>query len=68
MNIVYKLVDPITKEIRYIGKTDTDLEKRLYQHVHRIDRKRNSPLVLWITSLSLKGLSPIIEPVMYSTL
>lgn len=29
---IYKLVDPITTDVRYIGKTKLDINKRLHQH------------------------------------
>ena len=30
---IYSLCDPITEEVRYIGKTDQYLKQRLYSHI-----------------------------------
>lgn len=52
MKYIYALIDPRTRQIRYVGQTD-DLTKRLQQHITdksntpKIDPKKNdSTLVL----------------------
>lgn len=54
---IYILIDPISNQIRYVGKTD-NLRKR-YNH-HLIDN-RKSYKSAWIKSLKVQGLKPIIE-------
>lgn len=60
--IIYTLADPITNQIRYIGKTKRTMHSRLTQHVQESIRKdmityKNN----WIWGLIQKGLLPIIE-------
>lgn len=55
---IYCLKDPITNEIRYIGKTSIALHKRLSAHCKD---KKPSYKKNWITSLKRKGLKPVIE-------
>lgn len=56
---IYRLRDPETNEIRYIGKAD-DLEKRLEAHLWR-NKKDHTYKGRWIKGLRAKGLKPIIE-------
>lgn len=59
--IIYTLSDPITKQVRYVGKTKCSITKRFNHH---IDKSRNKPTTHrdnWIKSLLLKGLFPVIE-------
>lgn len=58
MVTIYTLSDPLTKMVRYVGKTTQPLATRFYQHIADVNKchKKN-----WITSLSNKGLKPIIE-------
>ena len=56
---IYTLEDPTTKVVRYIGKTEESLSKRLTKHVYDSKRKishRNN----WISSLVKQGLRPTI--------
>ena len=55
---IYTLSDPITNEVRYVGKTKFTLNKRLSQH---ICEKRVSKRTCWIKSITNKGLLPKIE-------
>lgn len=62
---IYSLTDPITKQVRYIGKTVSPLYTRLSGHMCEAHRpgtsrthKRN-----WLKSLANRGLMPIIEVV-----
>lgn len=55
---IYALVDPLTGEIRYIGKAD-DPQVRFLRHIN--DNKREtSHKANWIRSLS-KGLRPVLQ-------
>ena len=62
MITIYTLTDPITKEVRYIGKTKTTLVKRMYAHIsnYRL-KKEKSHKNSWIINLKNKGYKPIIE-------
>jgi hypothetical protein len=55
---IYSLNDPITNEVRYIGKTISPLYKRLSSHYR--DRKK-SYKTHWINGLKKNGLKPIIN-------
>ena len=62
MNVyIYTLEHPITKEIRYVGKTK-NLEERLKNHINKAHNK-NSHKTNWIESLKKKGLRPILKVV-----
>lgn len=54
MKYIYALIDPRTRQIRYIGQTD-DLPKRLQQHI--MD-KSNTPKTEWIKGLLVANLRP----------
>lgn len=59
---IYTLTDPITLEIRYIGKTVQSLERRLDGHIMSSIRNREkSHKCNWIKQLYKKDLSPVIE-------
>ena len=53
--IIYALICPITKEIRYIGKTKHSLKRRLSVHIRQKSKCKKS---LWIKSLIEKKLVP----------
>jgi len=55
---IYILIDPITYDIRYVGKTKYSLNDRLCKHL--ITREKNHR-ANWIKSLIKKGLKPIIK-------
>lgn len=55
---MYILIDPISKEIRYVGQTSLSLKRRLYFHFYD---NRKSYKKEWLNSLSKKGLKPIVE-------
>ncbi len=59
---IYKLIDPETNEVRYVGKTIQKLSNRLASHisVSKKDTKKDY-CHCWIKSLLFKGLSPIIK-------
>jgi len=52
---IYKLTDPITNEVRYIGRTVQTLPNRLKKHLNAKDKSHR---VNWIQSLAAKGLEP----------
>ena len=56
---IYKLIDPLTSKIRYIGKTKNSLSVRLSGHLSYSGS--NLKLRSWINSLKTKNLKPIIE-------
>jgi len=58
---IYTLIDPNTDFIRYVGKTEMSLEKRLYYHVWDIKRCTNKHKKNWINSLLKNKQCPKIE-------
>lgn len=58
---IYKLIDPITKDVRYVGQTKRSLEQRLNEHVKGYGQKTNTFKRNWINKLLKQGLTPIIE-------
>jgi len=61
MTKIYKLLDPDTKEVRYVGKTVQTLKKRLSGHITRSKYNRSAHVSCWIHSLIQNGKKPIIE-------
>lgn len=57
---IYKLIDPISNEIRYIGLTFNDLKQRLKSHCYERSKSHKSN---WINQLKSKGLKPLIESI-----
>ena len=58
---IYTLEDPITGEIRYVGKANS-LKSRLYGHIIECNRQdRKTHKINWIKSLLEKGMRPIIS-------
>lgn len=57
---IYVLKDPITNEIRYIGRTKNSLKVRLRGHLSKSKHRRNHK-ECWIYSLLIKNLKPNIE-------
>lgn len=60
---IYVLIDPITDEIRYLGKTEVDIRRRYAQHKYnwRREKGRLSHVNSWIKHLSENNLLPIIK-------
>ena len=52
---IYTISNPITGEIRYVGKTIQSLNERLRKHM---TDKRNSYKVNWLKQLKLNGIVP----------
>jgi hypothetical protein len=54
---IYSLSDPLTNEIKYIGKAN-NTQERLKSHL-RDAKRRATPVYQWINELKDKGLTPI---------
>jgi hypothetical protein len=55
---IYGLVDPRTQQIKYVGKTNQSLGKRLSQHVHHYGVKRRNRQSCWIANMLKNGVKP----------
>jgi group I intron endonuclease len=55
---IYKLIDPLTNKIRYVGRTSQNLDNRLKKHLNAKDKSHRTN---WIKNLLLKNLVPKIE-------
>lgn len=56
---IYKLIDPSTNEVRYVGKTG-NLKNRYTSHICNA-KKLKSRLANWIKSLAKQNLQPVME-------
>ena len=56
---IYFLIDPITKEVRYVGKTTKILQKRLFNG--HLKDKTKTHKTNWLNSLKKQGLIPEIK-------
>jgi group I intron endonuclease len=56
---IYGLVDHRNNEIRYVGKTKRQLNKRLYEHIYN-KRTIRTYKSNWITALRKENLNPLI--------
>lgn len=60
--IIYALIDPVSKQPKYVGKTEGRLYRRLANHIYRAKSGRsNSPASDWIRSLIKAGMFPTIN-------
>lgn len=59
---IYALHDPVSGELRYIGKT-VDPRARLGQHIRGVDRGRATHVKLWVKGLLARGLQPLMRVV-----
>jgi hypothetical protein len=57
---IYKLTDPVTNDVRYIGLTFNTLKQRLDSHMSEKSKSHKSN---WIQKLKSQGLKPLIESV-----
>lgn len=60
MATIYALVDPRTKEVRYVGKTSQPLQIRLNQHWNTRTH-RNNHKECWLRNLEKEKLKPFIR-------
>lgn len=61
MTFIYLLRDPVTKEVRYIGKAN-DIKQRFRAHCNPARaRNKNTHKFNWIKSLTRQGLRPELE-------
>ena len=65
MATIYKLLDPDTNEVRYIGMTHLKMNKRLAVHVRKAALYlNNTKLSDWIRELLSEGKKPLIVPIL----
>lgn len=62
MQHVYHLVDPITRTVRYIGKTASP-KSRLRAHIKDAIERDNTEKKRWIRGLLAQGLEPVMVSV-----
>lgn len=61
---IYKIICPISRDIKYIGKTTLILSQRLKNH---LQMSSSIAMINWMQSLKRKGLQPIIKKIEYVT-
>lgn len=61
---IYKLIDPVTNEVRYIGRTKNSLKLRLSGHIFKSKNKKTHK-DCWIQKLVKNKLRPIIEHICF---
>lgn len=64
---IYVLIDPITKRVKYVGRTTMTLKSRLNAHINE-KRSYNGLKLYWIRRISNKGLIPIISQIEQCTI
>src|SRR5665213_2971556 len=62
MNYIYVLIDPVSNEIRYVGKT-TNPRGRLRQHINHAKRGERTHRDNWINVLLRNGSEPVFETI-----
>ena len=62
---IYCLIDPRTQEVRYIGKTDKEIQTRLSQHISKAKNRPTTHRDKWISNLLSINLIPEISVVEY---
>ena len=58
--LIYGLLDPREKELRYVGKTHKRRELRLAEHISAAENGEAAPVYSWIRSLLEVELEPVI--------
>jgi hypothetical protein len=63
MTAIYSLIDPVSRKVRYIGKTDLPIVERLKGHLRdwRSTRGQHTRKNRWIASLLRSGLRPVVK-------
>jgi predicted GIY-YIG superfamily endonuclease len=60
MFYIYKLIDPITNDIRYVGYTKSP-KKRIWEHIRDVKKGIKTYKCDWIRNLMSKNCEPILE-------
>ena len=58
---IYRLIDPVSGETRYVGKTVFALQTRFLCHIATAKRKNKRHVCNWIRSLLNNGVMPVID-------
>jgi len=58
---IYTLEDPITNEIRYVGKTSRNTDKRLSEHISSLKANHGTHKINWIKLLLKNNLKPLLK-------
>ena len=59
---IYALVDPLTRDIRYIGQTGHVIQRRFYGHIWTAQNKpASSPAASWVAEVLSRGDEPMLE-------
>lgn len=61
--IVYVLVDPVTRKVRYVGATSKPMWSRLSGHVSDAKHKRSNPVREWLLALGKRPIAIVVEVV-----
>ena len=64
---IYVLKNPDTNEIRYVGKTSKDLNRRLQQHIYESESEQRNKRKNWVAKILKGGKIPIIEEIDFCT-
>ena len=56
--LIYGLLDPRDRSLRYVGKTHMRRERRLERHLEAAENGRMAPVSVWIRDLVAEGLQP----------
>lgn len=56
--LIYGLLDPRDRSLRYVGKTHMRREQRLERHLEAAENGRTAPVSVWIRDLAAQGLQP----------
>ncbi len=63
MVTIYKMLDPDTKQIRYIGKTTKTIAQRLNGHLHGRESGQSQEMRGWLDGLIAAGKRPVMEQI-----
>jgi hypothetical protein len=60
-HLVYALVDPLTREVRYVGRSSTGLGRPRRHWRTKKELRRRDACHAWVRGLLLRGLCPLID-------